>query len=135
MLNAWKHVLRQCMKAIKRLFRLFYIQFVLAKHGLDQLVVSMHMLSYFRFVVYLNPWTWLSREKVSRGQALRHALEELGPIFIKFGQLLSTRPDILPADIAAELSKLQDKVPPFASDKALAVINESFGQSVYDLCD
>ena len=51
--------------------------------------------------------------KGSRGERLRKALEELGPIFIKFGQLLSTRPDLVPDDICSELTKLQDNVPPF----------------------
>ena len=59
---------------------------------------------------------------------MRRALEELGPIFVKFGQVLSTRRDLLPADVADELALLQDQVPPFASDLAVAEITRSLGQ-------
>lgn len=121
------------MKSIKQLLRLLHINTILARNGLDQVVVSIRLFSPFRFIVYLNPWNWLRREKLTRGEALRKTLEELGPIFIKFGQALSTRPDILPMDIAQELCKLQDKVPPFASDKALAIIEAAFGRSAYEV--
>ncbi|KTD61233.1 ubiquinone biosynthesis regulatory protein kinase UbiB [Legionella spiritensis] len=121
------------MKSIRQLIRLLYINTVLARNGLDQLIVSIHLFSPFRFIVYLNPWNWWRKEQLTRGQAIRKTLEELGPIFIKFGQALSTRPDILPPDIARELCKLQDKVPPFPSDKALAIIEEAFGQSAFDI--
>src|SRR5512147_2522404 len=63
----------------------------------------------------------------TRAVRLREALETLGPIFVKFGQMLSTRRDLLPADIADELAKLQDKVPPFSSDLAVAEIESSLG--------
>jgi ubiquinone biosynthesis protein len=121
------------MKSIKQLVRLLHINTVLARNGLDQVIVSIRLFSPFRFIVYLNPWNWLRKEKLTRGEALRKTLEELGPIFIKFGQALSTRPDILPLDIAQELCKLQDKVPPFASDKALAIIEAAFGRSAYEV--
>ena len=61
---------------------------------------------------------------------LRKALEELGPIFVKFGQALSVRPDLLPPDIAAELAKLQDQVPPFAGEQAAAALEAAFGRPV-----
>lgn len=121
------------MNSIKQLFRLLYINYVLAKNGLDNLVVSIHLFSPFRFIIYLNPWNLLRREPLTRGQALRKSLEELGPIFVKFGQALSTRPDILPEDIAIELSKLQDKVQPFASEKAIAIIEQAYGASPYEV--
>ncbi|MBC7803558.1 MAG: ubiquinone biosynthesis regulatory protein kinase UbiB [Candidatus Parcubacteria bacterium] len=66
----------------------------------------------------------------TRAVRLREALETLGPIFVKFGQLLSTRRDLLPADLADELAKLQDRVPPFASVEAIAEIERSLGRSV-----
>jgi ubiquinone biosynthesis protein len=69
----------------------------------------------------------------NRGERLRMALEELGPVFIKFGQMLSTRPDLLPADIASELAKLQDEVPPFQEAQAIAIIEQSLGAPVGDL--
>jgi ubiquinone biosynthesis protein len=68
-----------------------------------------------------------------RGERLRRALETLGPIFVKFGQVLSTRRDLLPTDIADELAKLQDQVPPFASDVAVAEIERSLGQPIDDV--
>ena len=121
------------MKSIKQLLRLLYINWVLARNGLDQLIVTIHFFAPFRFIVYFNPWNWWRREKLTPGQALRKTLEELGPIFIKFGQALSTRPDILPPDIARELCKLQDKVPPFPSEKALEIIEAAFGRSAFEI--
>ena len=65
-----------------------------------------------------------------RGQRLREALERLGPIFVKFGQVLSTRRDLLPPDISDELARLQDRVPPFGSDVAVAIIERALGKPV-----
>jgi ubiquinone biosynthesis protein len=121
------------MKSIKQLFRILHINYILAKNGLDNVVVSLRLFAPFRFIVYLNPWNWFRKEHLTHGEALRKSLEELGPIFIKFGQALSTRPDILPPDIAQELSKLQDKVPPFPSDKATAIIAQAYGKSPYEV--
>ena len=121
------------MKSIKQLLRLLHINTILARNGLDQVIVSIRLFSPFRFIVYLNPWNWLRKEKLTRGEALRKTLKELGPIFIKFGQALSTRPDILPLDIAAELCKLQDKVPPFPSEIALKIIEAAFGRSAFQV--
>ena len=70
----------------------------------------------------------LSPASPTRGQRLREALETLGPIFVKFGQILSTRRDLVPLDIADELAKLQDRVPPFASELAVAEVERSLGQ-------
>lgn len=121
------------MKSIRQFLRLLHINTILARNGLDNVIVSIHLFSPFRFMVYLNPWNWFRRVKLSRGEALRKTLEELGPIFIKFGQALSTRPDILPADIALELCKLQDQVPPFASSTALAIIESAYGRSAFEV--
>ncbi|HAT6979597.1 TPA: ubiquinone biosynthesis regulatory protein kinase UbiB [Legionella pneumophila] len=121
------------MKSIKQLIRLIHINYILAKNGLDNVVVSIKLFAPLRFIVYLNPWNWFRKEKLTRGEALRKSLEELGPIFIKFGQALSTRPDILPEDIAKELSKLQDKVPPFPSHVAMTIIEQAYKQSAYDV--
>jgi len=121
------------MNSFKQFLRLLQINNTLAKNGLDQLIVSMRFFAPFRFIVYLNPWNWFRREHLPRGEALRKTLEELGPIFIKFGQALSTRPDILPADIALELCKLQDNVPPFSSEQALAIVEAAFGRSANDV--
>jgi ubiquinone biosynthesis protein len=120
-------------KRLKQLIRLLHINYVLAKHGLDQVVVSLHLFTPFRFIAYLNPWNWFRKKNHTRGAALRQTCEALGPVFIKFGQALSTRPDILPDDIIVELSKLQDNVPPFKTDDALALIEKAFGQSAFTL--
>ncbi|MEQ1438818.1 ubiquinone biosynthesis regulatory protein kinase UbiB [Fontimonas sp. SYSU GA230001] len=71
-----------------------------------------------------------ARDPRPRGERLRLALEELGPVFIKFGQALSTRPDIVPPDIAEELAKLQDRVPPFPSEQARAVVEQELGKPI-----
>lgn len=121
------------MKSIKQLIRLIHINYILAKNGLDNVVVSIRLFAPLRFMVYLNPWNWFRKVQLTRGEALRKSLEELGPIFIKFGQALSTRPDILPEDIALELSKLQDKVPPFPSVQALAILERTYHMSPYEV--
>ncbi|BCA97072.1 putative protein kinase UbiB [Legionella antarctica] len=121
------------MKPIRQLIRLIHINYILASNGLDNVVVTLRVFAPIRFIVYLNPWNWFRKVPLTRGEALRKSLEELGPIFIKFGQALSTRPDILPEDIAIELSKLQDKVPPIPSILAMALIERAYGQSPYDV--
>ena len=121
------------MKSIKQLLRLLHINIILARNGLDQLIVSIRLFSPLRFITYFNPWYWLRKEPLTRGAALRQTFEELGPIFIKFGQALSTRPDILPPDIAQELCKLQDRVPPFSSELALKIIETAFGRSAFEV--
>ena len=116
------------------LARLLQIQRALVRHGLDDFVRATHLYRPFRFLVYLSPWTWFQRSVgVARGERLRLALEELGPIFVKFGQALSTRRDLLPPDIADELAKLQDRVPPFDSAVAIASIEKSFGLALGDI--
>jgi ubiquinone biosynthesis protein len=121
------------MNAIKQLLRLVYINHILAKNGLDHLIVSLRLFAPLRFIVYLNPWNWYRREPLTHGQALRKTLEELGPIFVKFGQALSTRPDILPPEIAKELCTLQDGVPPFTSEEALVLVTQAFKRPVLDV--
>jgi ubiquinone biosynthesis protein len=109
------------------LVRLLQIQRALVRHGLDDFVRATHLYRPFRFLVYLSPWTWFQRSiGVTRGERLRLALEELGPIFVKFGQAVSTRRDLLPPDIADELAKLQDRVPPFDGAIAVASIEKAF---------
>ncbi len=103
--------------ALAQLFRLLHIQYILAKHGLDEMVLALKPFAPIRFLAYFNPWYWIRNKKISRGERLRLALIELGPIFVKFGQTLSTRRDLLPEDIADELALLQDKVPPFRNAK------------------
>ena len=110
------------------LVRLIQIQRVLVRHGLDDFVRATHLYRPLRFVFFISPWTWFQRRSPqSRGERLRLALEELGPIFVKFGQALSTRRDLLPTDIADELARLQDRVPPFPGALARAAIERAWG--------
>ena len=110
-------------------FRSIKISYVLLKYGLDRVLFRLPLLRALKWTAWLNPFYWRTRAmKLSRGERLRMALEELGPLFVKFGQLLSTRRDFLPDDIANELSKLQDQVPPFASKIAISTIETELGQ-------
>ncbi|MGQ0384048.1 MAG: ubiquinone biosynthesis regulatory protein kinase UbiB [Gammaproteobacteria bacterium] len=113
--------------------RLLTIHRVLVRYGLDDFVRATHLYRPLRFVFWLSPWTWFSRRRGSRGERLRRALEDLGPIFVKFGQVVSTRRDLLPPDIADELAKLQDRVPPFPGAAARARIEEALGRPVTEL--
>jgi ubiquinone biosynthesis protein len=113
---------------LRVLARLIEIERVLVRHRLDDFVRATHLYRPLRFVFFISPWTWFQRgSDLSRGARLRLALIELGPIFVKFGQALSTRRDLLPADIADELAKLQDNVPPFPGAVARAMIERSYG--------
>src|SRR5450830_1397612 len=106
-----------------RSLRLFKILRVAVRYGLDEIVISgFDTPRIARFANAVFFWRDLS---APRGERLRCALEELGPIFVKFGQVLSTRRDLMPMDIADELAKLQDQVPPFDSDLAIAQITKS----------
>ena len=118
------------MNPLRQFIRLAMINRVLVRHGLDEIVLAAHILRPFRFLIFLAPWNWIRRNKGPRGQRIREALEDLGPIFIKFGQMLSTRRDLLPADIAEELALLQDKVPPFPGEEAKKIIEKSLGHPV-----
>jgi len=115
---------------LRVLSRLIEIQRVLVRHGLDEFVRATHLYRPLRFLFLLSPWTWaVRRGDAPRAERLRLALQELGPIFVKFGQALSTRRDLLPVDIADELAKLQDRVPPFDGKLARAVIEAAYGRA------
>ena len=113
-----------------QVWRLLTINLVLIRHGLDEVVLAIHLFRPVRFLLYLAPWNWFRRRRAARGERIRRALEDLGPIFIKFGQMLSTRRDLLPDDIAEELARLQDRVPPFPSEQARAIIERELGQPI-----
>jgi ubiquinone biosynthesis protein len=114
---------------VRVVIRLLQIQRVLVRHGLDDFVRATHLYRPLRFLFYLSPWTWFQRPRgTTRGERLRLALVELGPIFVKFGQALSTRRDLLPVDIADELARLQDRVPPFPGSEARAAIERAYGK-------
>ncbi len=111
---------------MKRIFRGVFIVWTMLRFGLDELVLSsFEQPSIRRLTRIVSTGRNL---QAPRGERLRQALELLGPIFVKFGQVLSTRRDLLPPDIADELARLQDRVPPFASSVAVAIIEKSFGK-------
>jgi ubiquinone biosynthesis protein len=113
-----------------QIIRLVHINFVLVRHGLDEIILATHLFRPFRIFYYLAPWNWLPRKRKPRAVRIRKALEDLGPIYVKFGQILSTRQDLLPDDIAEELARLQDRVPPFPGTQARALVEQAYGESV-----
>jgi ubiquinone biosynthesis protein len=119
---------------ISEWFRLWQIQTTILRYGLLEIVIDPQ--SRFQPLIHLrilNPWYWRRNKDSTRGERLRLALQELGPFFVKFGQLLSTRRDILPDDIAEELAKLQDQVAPFTTPDVASIVSESLGQPVNTL--
>jgi ubiquinone biosynthesis protein len=120
-----------------RLFRLAKIVRVGLKFGLDRLILehdpSGRLALPLGLVNALYFWRPRAALEAPRAQRLRQALEALGPIFVKFGQVLSTRRDLLPADLADELALLQDRVPPFPSAEAVAEIEASFGRPLAEV--
>ncbi len=112
------------------LLRLIHINWVLIFHGLDEIVLKTHLFRPIRYLALLSPSYWRRKTNLPRGVRIRKALEDLGPIYVKFGQALSTRKDLLPDDIADELVKLQDKVPPFASELAQKIIETELNMPV-----
>ena len=110
-----------------RFFRLLKILAVAFRFGLDEFFLGHERLRLLRPVV--KAATFWRRLERARAERLRLALEALGPIFVKFGQMLSTRRDLLPQDIADELAKLQDQVPPFPSSVALATLEQIYGKT------
>ncbi|MCF5383328.1 ubiquinone biosynthesis regulatory protein kinase UbiB, partial [Pseudomonas syringae] len=118
--------------AVRRLFR---IQRVVIRYRLDDLLFALPLPWWMLALRFVLPWRWLPRRKseLSRGVRFRLALQDLGPIFIKFGQLLSTRRDLLPEDIADELMLLQDRVPPFDQQLAIKLIEEQLGARICDV--
>ena len=116
------------MRRVRLALRLMTIQRTLVRHGLDQIVMSTHL---FRPLGWLNRLlSFGGRRKGPLGRRIRLALEELGPLFVKFGQALSVRRDLLPEEIANELALLQDHVPPFDSGIAVAAIEKALGRPV-----
>jgi ubiquinone biosynthesis protein len=113
------------------LVRLVSIQRVLVRYGLDELISATHLLRPMSFLFRLMPGKAVIDEPL--GVRIRLALQELGPIFVKFGQAISTRRDLLPVDIADELAKLQDQVPPFSSETALQIVEGAYGGPVSEV--
>jgi len=120
------------MRYVRLLFRILYINVVLVRHGLEEVLLAVPYFRPVRFLLFLLPWHWFRKVEISHGARIRRALEDLGPIFVKFGQALSTRRDLLSDDIANELAKLQDQVPPFSGEVARDIIEKALKQPVLE---
>ncbi|MBN2648019.1 MAG: ubiquinone biosynthesis regulatory protein kinase UbiB [Thiotrichales bacterium] len=118
------------MKSLQQLRRLIKINRVLAHYQIDRMVLGTSKFAWLLWFNAILPWNWKPRSQRSRGERIRLALEELGPIFIKLGQALSTRKDLLPHDISVELAKLQDDCPPFDEQHSLQLIEKALGRTV-----
>jgi ubiquinone biosynthesis protein len=114
------------MRRVRLALRLLAIQRILIRHGLEEIVWATHL---FRPVGWMRRLLPRRRRHQPLGVRIRQALEELGPIFVKFGQAVSTRRDLLPREVANELAKLQDQVPPFPSREAERIIQRAFGST------
>ncbi len=115
-------------RALSGIRRLWFIHAVLIRHGLDDFILESPWVRPIRLLGHLLPWRWSKRSQLSRGARIRSALSDLGPLFVKFGQMLSTRRDLIPIDVVEELSKLQDRVPPFSSTLARQIVTQAYGR-------
>jgi ubiquinone biosynthesis protein len=113
---------------MKHLLRLAFIVVTVLRFGLDEVALSVFPQPWVRLLVRLA--TLGRKLDRPRGERLRQGLERLGPIFVKFGQVLSTRRDLIPLDVADELAALQDKVPPFPAAQSRALIEQAFGRPI-----
>ncbi len=111
-----------------RIFRLFTILWVAARFGLDEFFLGHERVRGLR--TFINLCLFWRDVRAPRAVRLRQALETLGPIFVKFGQMLSTRRDLMPPDIAVELAKLQDRVPPFPADQVTRSLTAIYGKPI-----
>jgi len=112
------------------LLRLISINFTLARFGLDEVVLSMHFWRPLYLLGLINPFNWFRSSELSQAQRLRLCIEELGPIFIKFGQMMATRRDLFGDEITDELEKLLDRVPPFPLPVARAIVEQQLGMPI-----
>ena len=115
------------MTPLSQLGRLLRITRVFVRHDLDEFVRAVHLFRPYRLLLRGVTLRWATRPARPRALRLRESLEELGPVFVKFGQMLSTRPDLLPEDLAMELSRLQDRVPPFPGAQAQQIVEQALG--------
>jgi ubiquinone biosynthesis protein len=115
---------------MRHLFRLISINFTLARFGLDQVVLSMHFFRPLYLLGAINPFNWFRGKDLSEAERLRLCIESLGPIFIKFGQLMATRRDLFGDEITNELEKLLDRVPPFPWPEARDIVEQQLGMSL-----
>jgi ubiquinone biosynthesis protein len=112
---------------MRKLSRLISINFTLARYGLDEIILSIHFFRPLYLLGLINPFNWFRSRKLSQAQRLRLCIESLGPIFIKFGQMMATRRDLFGDEITDELEKLLDRVPPFPWHQAHEIIEQQLG--------
>lgn len=113
------------MHLFQKIKRLIHIYYVILKHGVDKILWTDPQFHEFSRLIVFFPHRWLIEHEPPPPNAVREAFEELGPIFVKVGQLLSTRRDLLPDPLAEELANLQDNVPPFDSAMAMRIIEKN----------
>ena len=118
---------------LKQFTRLLKISAILARYRLDEFLEVTHLYRPMRLLRVLAPWGARGVADKPRGERLRLALYEMGPIYVKFGQIVSTRRDLVPPDIADELAQLQDRVPPFPGAEAQAIVEQALGKPVGEL--
>jgi len=122
------------MHTLRQFARMLKISAILTRYRLDEFLEATHLYRPMRLLRIMAPWT-INRELASRPRAerLRLALTEMGPIYVKFGQIISTRRDLVPTDIADELALLQDQVPPFPGEQARAIVEQALEKPVSEL--
>ena len=124
------------MKKLKKIFtqvsRIIKINKVLTHYKIDQMVLAETKYSWLIIINLILPWNWYAKSDANRGIRIRRSLEELGPIFIKLGQAISTRRDLLPEDISVELRKLQDDCPPFDEQHSIKIIEQGLKKSILE---
>jgi len=120
---------------MKQILRLIKIYTIIMKNSLDKDLFDFQYLWLIKFLRIFFPKLWFRKNNLSRGENIRNTLEELGPIFVKLGQTISTRKDLLPDDIANELVKLQDKVTPFSGEEAKKIIEQALNSEIDSIFD
>ncbi|RKX80755.1 MAG: AarF/ABC1/UbiB kinase family protein, partial [Spirochaetes bacterium] len=123
-------------KTYRHVNRYLEIIKVLTKYGFEDVVSKSHLdsvIDFGRKIVFSK--TDAAIASLSRWERMRLVLEELGPAFIKFGQIMSTRPDLIPLELIPELKKLQDNVPPFSEAKAASLIEKELGSPIWEIFD
>ncbi len=118
---------------MKQILRLIKIYIIVMKNSLDKDLFDFRYLWLIKFFRVFFPNLWFRKKNLSRGENIRNTFEELGPIFVKLGQTISTRKDLLPDDIAEELVKLQDKVTPFSGEEAKKIIEQALNDEINNI--
>ena len=118
---------------INNLIRIIQIIYLFIKYDVDKMLVDSSNAS-SKFYFYILPWNWFRTKPVKNiPEKIKMMLEELGPIFVKLGQVISTRKDLLGDDVANELSKLQDHVKPFPKEISMRIIEEELGLKINEV--